>query len=632
MRPATQKLSLVLTILLIALGNLCYAQDVKVLIKNLKSEHSVSTYNTKLQFTADGNRLIFQHKESDYAFNSLVFGDVNKSVVDTGILSKPNYLLAVDDRLKMMLTTVPYKTLSQGHYYRSFTAVLNEAGKQIDSIPYVLRTACFLSKTQVLGMTDDSLYVFESGKGIRKSLADKNYTYYEGMVYQAGKIYQVCAKSEYSPNAKTNWLRIIDPGTLSEKLVPLPGKYSGLEIEAMPSGDIWLMGNAELEDKKSYLLCYSPTAEKITWIREISAYTTDWGLAKNDAKLFTGTGIGFVTDSARTLLLNSEVPGTENKIVSRLGVQQSTGLVALFYYGQSDNRELIIYNMRSGKVEQQLSFNSTSLFSQKLLGIQWHPTKKMFAFYVEDKDNSVSVGTISFSDDMEEKKPVTTVAAIKTPGIVLQDAHSYQTSAISFNKDGNWMVSGDMTGRVNVWDAKSKLIYNKIFLGGSGENDFQSTDRLPLAIHPTQKMFAVSFLQNYVFLMDFDGNYIDKIAINRYSNLLHFTADGQYLIMSTYNNPGELQKYNLKQKRIESNNINVHTAAQGVVASNFYGDSRYYHNPQAGALVKVNLLTAQVEKSIPFKTDKKVAMFDVSADETAAILLTEYFEFFYIDL
>ncbi|WP_164849939.1 caspase family protein [Mucilaginibacter limnophilus] len=606
-----------------------------MLRKGLNFNGWANRYNTRLQFTPDGKGLIFQHAIDYSTYKSFLFEFDKKSKTNKAVLAEPNFLLCTDEQLKLMLTNVTGKKLSPGHYTTNYTALLDENGKQVDSIPLMFNNACFISKTLVFGLAADSMYVYERNKGIvkRKPHVKNDYLYYGNLSYSAGKIYQTCMHKDGGFDPTTQLLQIINTDDLSEKHVKLPGKYTTLQIEAMPSGYLWLMGTGgSITDQKSFALCYNPRTEKIIREYQINGYIIDWIPSKIDEKLYACSSTSWVIDSLGVQRLENIIPGTNYKIAKNISVQPNTGLLA-FYYGNEKN--LIIYNSLNKKIEQQFTFNSASPLANEVIDMQWHPTKRMLAFGTKYQSDSISIGVISLSEVAIQNKPptaVTQATIVQPPGIVLQDTHNLRASAIAFNKDGSWMVSGDLTGRVNVWDAKSKLIYNKIFLGGSGDNKFTSNSRLQLTIHPTQRKFAVNFFKDYVSILDFDDNELDKITIDGFCKLLRFTTDGRYLIMATYSRPGTLLKYDIAQKRIIDTYINAEFGTGGMLGANVFYDNQYYYDTENNKLLKINLLNGKIELKVPVKANQKIVLVDVSPDERSAIIVSEYMEMMYIDI
>lgn len=119
------------------------------------------------------------------------------------------------------------------------------------------------------------------------------------------------------------------------------------------------------------------------------------------------------------------------------------------------------------------------------------------------------------------------------PQLVIQDGHQTKPTDIAFSAVSNRMVTGDESGSIIIWDADSKMQWNKIRL--RKKNSWDENSILKLAVHPQHEVIAASWTSGVIYFVDFYGNELYRLQTDGQSNLIHFSEDGKYFFYEPTN-------------------------------------------------------------------------------------------------
>jgi serine/threonine protein kinase len=140
-----------------------------------------------------------------------------------------------------------------------------------------------------------------------------------------------------------------------------------------------------------------------------------------------------------------------------------------------------------------------------------------------------------------------------TSGIFLYDAQAWKKMlfinpdfhvvALTFTADGQKIIAGSNTGRVNVWDVKT----GQMLLQYNGEN----SPVTGLALSPGGKNIAIGYLNGRVRYFDIDSN-SSTMLVSEYPSVfaVGISADGRFLYAS--NGESKINVWDISQKKIVS--------------------------------------------------------------------------------
>lgn len=119
------------------------------------------------------------------------------------------------------------------------------------------------------------------------------------------------------------------------------------------------------------------------------------------------------------------------------------------------------------------------------------------------------------------------------PQLVIQDGHQTKPTDIAFSAINNRMITGDEAGNIIIWDADSKMQWNKIKL--RKKNSWDENSLMKLAVHPQHEVIAASWTSGVIYFVDFYGNELYRLQTDGQSNVVHFSEDGKYFFYEPAN-------------------------------------------------------------------------------------------------
>jgi WD40 repeat protein len=121
----------------------------------------------------------------------------------------------------------------------------------------------------------------------------------------------------------------------------------------------------------------------------------------------------------------------------------------------------------------------------------------------------------------------------KLPELVIQDGHQTKPTDIAFSAVNNRMITGDEAGNIIIWDADSKMQWNKIKL--RKKNSWDENSLMKLAVHPQYEVIAASWTSGVIYFVDFYGNELYRLQTDGQSNIVHFSEDGKHFFYEPTN-------------------------------------------------------------------------------------------------
>ncbi len=400
-----------------------------------------------------------------------------------------------------------------------------------------------VENNKVFGVNLENLvsYSIESGErtdNVKVPVPSKYYLS-AGTDYSKGNVVSFIDSNR--ANRKLYW---VNTASGNNKTYTLPDSFDVVSASSSIRNIRWVLLKKNTDDYKrvqSKIIGLDINSGEIVMNHQLSVYPS--GIKLNDK-----TGDVLVVGSS-----SSEVIEQENGIYTSRMI--NTGGKAAFWSPEgnsivfTDYDKLHVYdlNMAQEHMKIEKEYSGTSSFMEM---ISFFDNDKVF--FADNNDDNLLLGQLKL--DIPGKNAFDLAKLIAEskkeknvlPQLVIQDGHQTKPTDIVFSSLNNRMITGDEAGNIIIWDADSKMQWNKIRLRKT--NSWDENSLMVLDVHPKHEIIAASWTSGVIYFVDFYGNELYRLRTHGQSNLVHFSEDGKNFFYESTN--GTLNVLSLDKSKV----------------------------------------------------------------------------------